>query len=112
MAGLFAITGTPPFGLFQSELTIVRAALDTGHTMVAIILLAALGIIFVGMAAIVLAMVYGKGAETESVASPKESMASILPPAALGVGVLVLGVYIPPALNQLLADAAHLLGGR
>ena len=72
----------------------------------------ALGIIFVGMASIVLAMVYGKAPATESSVVPKESLASIIPPAVLCAGVVVLGVYIPPALNQLLADAAQLLGGR
>jgi len=45
MAGLVAITGTPPFGLFQSELTIIRAAFDSGHLLAAVVLLAALGII-------------------------------------------------------------------
>jgi len=114
MAGLFAITGTPPFGLFQSELTIIRAAFDTGHILAAIVLLAALGIIFVGMASIILAMVYGSGTTSTSDKSPapRESLYSVIPPAILCGGVLVLGVYIPPALNQLLAEAARLLGGR
>lgn len=112
IAGFFAITGTPPFGLFQSELAIIRAAFDSGHIMVAVILLAALGIIFVGMASIVLGMAYGPTSATDRPAVPRESLYSVIPPAILCVGVLVLGIYIPPALNKLLAAATQLLGGQ
>ena len=112
IAGFFAITGTPPFGLFQSELAIIRAAFDSGHIMVAVILLVALGIIFVGMASIVLGMAYGPTSATDRPAVPRESFYSVIPPAILCVGVLVLGIYIPPALNKLLAAATQLLGGQ
>jgi hydrogenase-4 component F len=111
IAGLFAITGTPPFGLFQSELTIIRAAFDSGHTIVAVVLLAALGVIFVGMASIVLAMVYGTPPVENKVQTTRESLYSIIPPAVLCAGVLLLGIYIPASLNNLLIDAARLLGG-
>lgn len=110
LAGLFAITGTPPFGLFLSELTIIRAALDSGHLMVAIVLLAALGIIFIGMASLVLGMAYGYG-KAKTLVRTTESRYAILPPAILCVCVLLLGVYLPPMLNDLLTEAASLLGG-
>jgi hydrogenase-4 component F len=112
IAGLLALTGTPPFGLFQSELAIVRAAIDSGHIVTAILLLVALGIIFVGMTSIVLGMVYGSNRTAVDAPPTTESLPSVIPPAILCVGVLMLGVYIPPALNQLLAEAARLLGGR
>ena len=35
--GLFAITGSPPFGLFLSEFTLLRAAIGTGHPWIAAI---------------------------------------------------------------------------
>jgi hydrogenase-4 component F len=111
MAGLLAITGMPPFGLFQSELTIIRAALDSHHIMVAIVLLAALGVIFVAMTYLVMRMVYGSGRETSTVVPVRESLVSVVPPAALCLAVLVLGLYLPPALNELLTEAARLLGG-
>ncbi len=111
LAGLFAVTGAPPFGLFQSELTIIRASLDSGHWVVALVLLVALGIIFVSMASIILGMVYGARRSEREGTAARESLAAVMPPALLCMGVLVLGVYIPPALNQLLTDAARLLGG-
>jgi hydrogenase-4 component F len=112
IAGFFAITGTPPFGLFQSELAIIRAAFDSGYIIVAVILLAALGVIFVGMASIVLGMAFGSTSVSDRRPAPGESLYSVIPPAILCVGVLVLGIYVPPALNQLLAEAAQLVGGR
>jgi len=110
LAGLFAITGTPPFGLFQSELTIIRAAFDSGQIMVAVLLLVALGIIFVGMACIILNMVFGSSHRKPDHPNFKESLASVLPPALLCVGILILGVNIPSTLNNLLMEAAKLFG--
>jgi hydrogenase-4 component F len=57
--GLFAVTGSPPFGLFLSEFTILRAAVDGGHAWIAVIILVTLAVIFVGMAALVLRIVLG-----------------------------------------------------
>jgi len=111
MAGFLAITGTPPFGLFQSELAILRAAFDGGRYFVAIVLLLALGTIFVGMAAIVTRMLQGRPREGAMAHSTSEAAASIIPPAVLCFAVLVLGIYIPSALNDLLLEAAKLLGG-
>jgi hypothetical protein len=40
----------------------------------------------------------------------REPLWSIVPPAVLGLAVLVLGVYVPPALVDLLHQAAAVLG--
>ena len=62
-AGFFAIAGSPPFGLFISELTILKGALATGHWIIAAGYLLALAVIFIAMARIVLPMVYGRSSE-------------------------------------------------
>ncbi|MEW6050354.1 MAG: proton-conducting transporter membrane subunit [Candidatus Zixiibacteriota bacterium] len=111
MAGLLALTGTPPFGLFQSELTIIRAAIDSGHILVAVTLLVALGVIFVGMSSIVIGMVFGKGRQQLDSSVATESLASVIPPIVLCMGALLLGLYIPPVLNGILTEASQLLGG-
>jgi hydrogenase-4 component F len=66
--GFFAITGSPPFGPFLSELTILRAMLDQGHPWIAAMFLALLAVIFVGMAGIVLEM--AQGAPAPEMAGP------------------------------------------
>src|SRR5260370_6298568 len=60
VVGLFAVTGSPPFGLFMSEFTILRAAINAGHPWIAAAILLMLGIIFVGMAALVLGTALGE----------------------------------------------------
>jgi len=57
--GLLAITGSPPFGAFASEFAVLKGAIDDGRIVVAVFYLAALSIVFVGMSAVVLPIVYG-----------------------------------------------------
>ena len=107
VAGFFAITGSPPFGPFLSELTILKAALDQGRGVVAAAYLIFLAMIFVGMMTIVLRMAQGRA---DGRTPQPEPMLAIVPPAALGVLVLVLGLYIPPAVQRLIEEAARALG--
>jgi len=110
IAGFLAITGSPPFGAFLSEFTILKAALDQGRWLVAAVYLALLVLIFIGMATIVLNMSQGeRTAPRERLGSETPSM--IVPPVLLGLLALMLGLYIPPVLNQMLREAARTLGG-
>jgi hydrogenase-4 component F len=108
--GLFAITGSPPFGLFLSEFTILRAAIDGGHLWIAAVMLLTLAIIFVGMAALVLGMALGEPAP--GTVRVRESPWLVAGPVALAAVVLMLGVYIPGPLQDALTRAAIALGGR
>ena len=107
VAGLFAITGSPPFGPFLSEFIILKASLDQGRAVVAIVYLVLLAVIFIGMATIALRMAQGEATREPQ----RESLIAVLPPALLGVGVLLLGFYIPPAISDLLHQTARALGG-
>jgi hydrogenase-4 component F len=108
--GLFAVTGSPPFGLFLSEFTILRAAIDGGHPWIAAVMLVTLAIIFVGMAALVLGMALGEPAP--ATVRVRESPWLVAGPVALAAVVLMLGVYIPGPLQDALTRAAIALGGR
>ena len=111
----FAITGSPPFGPFLSELKILKAALDQGHAVVAWFYLAFLAVIFIGMATSVFHMVQGEPPEslrgTSQMRAAPEPILAVVPPIVLGVAVLLLGLYIPPALGDVISQAARLLGG-
>jgi hydrogenase-4 component F len=109
LAGFLAITGSPPFGTFLSEFTILKAALDQGRPGIAIAYLILLALILVGMAKIVLKMAHGPAPDHEKVA--KETTFSVVPPAILCLMVIILGLYLPPFLNHVLHGAAHILGG-
>jgi hydrogenase-4 component F len=122
LVGFLAIVGSPPFGPFLSELTILKGVLDAGRPVTAIIYLLALATAFVGMATIFLRMAYGPpptslavpaggdAVEGQPAAGRRESFWSLMPPIALGLAVLVLGVYVPPHLAHLLRQAATVLG--
>src|SRR5271157_2984240 len=59
LAGFLAVSGSPPFGPFVSEFTIISAAIGRGQFIAAGLLLALLGVVFVGMGSTVLAVVEG-----------------------------------------------------
>jgi hydrogenase-4 component F len=132
LLGLFAVTGSPPFGLFQSELTLLRAAFAAGHPVIALAMASLLALIFAGMAALVLEMTLGgsgesgagspapgdalpapgaAGAAPAGAAAAAESRWLVASPLALAALVLMLGFYIPGPLRAVLARAAAALGG-
>jgi hydrogenase-4 component F len=112
VAGFLAITGSPPFGPFLSEFTILKAALDEGSSLVAIAYLALLALIFIGMAAIVLPMAQGAPTAGMSQEARRELLWATAPPSLLCLLVLVLGIYIPPGLSAAMHEVAISLGGR
>jgi hydrogenase-4 component F len=111
VAGFFAITGSPPFGLFVSELVILKAALQNGRAVEAGLYLLFLFIAFIGMATSMLSMAQGGPESTEPKArTGKEAIASILPSFALMGLVFLFGFYLPSFLETLLREASVLLG--
>ena len=113
LVGLFAVTGSPPFGMFISEFTILRGAVAQDHPWVAAIVVLLLSVIFVGIAAIVLEMVYGVPAADETKpARTKERTWLLVAPVGLTLLVLGLGLYLPASLVDALSAAAGALGGR
>jgi hydrogenase-4 component F len=109
MAGFFSIVGCPPFGTFMSELLILKSALDSGKILVAVLYLLLLALVFIGMALIFTQMAQGEPAIPPG--AEKEKPASLVPPLLLIGLVLLLGLYMPPALSNLLQDASKSLSG-
>jgi hydrogenase-4 component F len=109
LGGFLAIAGSPPFGTFISEFTILKAALDQGRFMVAALYLTFLLLIFVGMAGIVIKMALGEPRPDQP--KVRTDPLCLAPPFLFGALALVLGVYVPAAMQRLLQQAATLLGG-
>jgi len=108
LLGLFAVTGSPPFGLFVSELTILKAAIAEGHPWIALAVVLLLAVIFVGMATVILEVVYRPGEPQAPIG--REDLLLVAGPVGLLIAVLVLGVYIPAPLHQIIVSAARGLG--
>jgi hydrogenase-4 component F len=108
--GFLAITGSPPFGPFLSEFTILKEALEQGRGGVAVAYLACLAVIFIGMANAVLRMAQGVPEGRVPRPTNAESLLAVVPPAVLAMAVLLLGVYLPPLFRSALHAAAGGLG--
>jgi hydrogenase-4 component F len=109
LAGLFAVTGSPPFGLFISEFTILGAAIGQGHPWIGVSTVVLLAVIFVGMARTILEVLYGE--PVGQAPGPREGSLRLSGPILLALVVLLLGVYLPLPLRDVLARASRSLGG-
>ena len=109
LGGFLAIVGSPPFGTFISEFTILKTALDQGRWGLAALYLAFLALVFVGMAGIVVRMSLG---DPDPHQPPvRTDTWCVVPPMICGGLALVLGFYVPEGLLRLLNNAAALIGG-
>ncbi len=111
LIGFLAITGSPPFGPFVSEFTIVSAALKQGHFVAGGLFLLLLGVAFVGIGSTVLTVVQGKPSEAPDINGYHDSVSTGAPILLLLLLVLLLGLCIPPPLDALLSSAADLIPG-
>src|SRR2546421_2797385 len=109
LAGFLAITGSPPFGPFVSEFTIVSAALGSGQFLAGALFLLLLGVVFIGMGATVLAVVQGKPAAENAGKGYQDNLRTGAPILLFLALVLLLGLYIPPPVEALLREAAAFL---
>jgi len=112
LAAFLAITGSPPFAPFFSEFAILDGAVRVGAWGPAAAYLAGLAVIFVGMGATVLRLVQGAVPEGLAANDFRDTRLLAGPPLALLVAVLLLGLWVPPPLRQLVGAAAALVGGR
>jgi hydrogenase-4 component F len=109
LAGFFAITGSPPFGPFMSEFTILNAAVTGGRFAAAGTFLLMLAIVFIGMGATVLRVVQGEPSEIARARGYKERLLTVGPAVGFLVLVILMGVYVPRPVSGLLHEAASFL---
>jgi hydrogenase-4 component F len=106
-----AVAGSPPFGLFLSEFTIVRAGLASSSVVLVAALLVMLAIVFVALVGAAARMALG-GAPDRPTAGPAYTERSdrvlAATPLVVGLGaLLVLGVWIPGRLDALIMHSIH-----
>jgi hydrogenase-4 component F len=103
-AGVLALIGLPPFGMFISELAILGAGFGAGRYGLMALLLALLAIAFIGMLRHLNRMLYGEvpaGVETG-----EPDRLRLLPLAVCAILLLVLGLSLPSGFTDLLRRAA------
>lgn len=109
LAGFLAGCGSPPFGPFVSEFTIISAAFESGQYLASALFLIFMMMVFVGMGATVLEVTFGQPTmSAEEMAFPDRFRTS-MPILTFLALTLLMGVYLPGDLKDLLVQARDFL---
>ena len=120
LAGAVAITGAPPFGLFLSEVTILRAGLLGPNAWAVFVMLLLLIVIFVGFLNHFRAMYFGAALSPDTLPEVEDPLSTqrrlsawcVVPMWLALVPLLLLGLWWPGAFSHYFAAiAAQLAGG-
>jgi len=106
LLGFLAITGSPPFGPFISQFTILNGMVQNHRFVIAGVFLLLLLIVFIGMGRTVLDVVQGRPSAQSRKTAFRDNILTGVPIVAALALVLLLGVHIPASLHRLLDDAA------
>lgn len=107
MVGTFALLGFPPFGSFFGELLILSALVGSGHLLVFGGFCMLIFMTFVATGRTIFPMIWGEPKEART--WPKQTFLSASPKIGFLAALVVLGIYIPPALNALIKEVAQTL---
>lgn len=105
---MFAVTAVPPFGLFQSEFTILSGGFAMNHPVVSMVFMVAIVAIFAGFLQHVVHLVLGQG-KTAPPAKPCPWKTGIM--IALALMITAAGFYLPDSILGLIKGAADVIGG-
>lgn len=118
LLGAVAITGAPPFGLFLSEIVILRAGLSTTHAWAVFLMALLLVVIFVGFLNHFRALYYAPQPNGSSEKTPDSGAAALvgfptlwctLPMWLAAIPLLVMGLWWPDFFTRFFASVASCL---
>ena len=106
-AGILAITGLPPFGIFISEFALVRAGFEAGHPWLMGLVLALLALAFVALLNVLNKMLYGEPSDGVAVGEVDKWQTGLL---MLSVaGLVVMGLTLPEPVRTLLDQSVAIV---
>jgi len=106
-AGMLAVLGLPPFGMFVSEFALVRAGFAAGRPLTIVLVLALLAVGFVGVLGHLNRMLYGR--PPGGVPVGEGGRWALLPLGACLVALVVLGLAVPAPVERLLLGIAEII---
>jgi hydrogenase-4 component F len=110
LLGSMAVLGSPPFGLFLSELTIIRAGFAHASPVLPLLLLALLAVAFIAFARTSTGMVTGPPPAVPDPYRPRAARLAVAAPLVLGLAaLLVLGLWIPAGLNTVILHSVAVI---
>ena len=107
-AGMLAVVGLPPFGLFISEFALLRAGFSAGRPWLMGLVLLLLTVAFVSMIGHLNRMLYGPSAP--GVPAGEGSAWTLVPVGACVAALVVLGLALPAPLHALLDQIVEIAG--
>lgn len=110
LLGLFAITGTPPFSIFSSEISIITAIFDTENFFVGILFVLLLAVVFAGFA-VTLFNIFYKKAGSETPEAGEKNIPGAICIAVLLIAVTATGIFMPESVKDLLNNAQSIVTG-
>ncbi|ODS34217.1 MAG: NADH dehydrogenase subunit F [Candidatus Scalindua rubra] len=111
LLGALAIAGCPPFNIFLSEYTILKAAVDKGNWVTFSLFIVFATIIFGGILHHFGSMAFGAPSTDSEKEKKNENKMSLFPIIILVVTMLVLGIYIPGFLDGMLNSSVKIITG-
>jgi hydrogenase-4 component F len=109
LLSFFAVTGSPPFGLFVSELLILKSIFVAERWVVGALFLTFLFLVFAGMGATSLAALQGRPPSFARRSKYRDGFATVAPAIVLIGLVLLFGLHLPEPVRSLIAEAAAAL---
>ena len=108
--GTFALLGFPPFGSFMAEMLILSGIVQSGNLIAFTLMCTMLTIIFVATGRSIFPMIWGP---SDRQGPPiNETWVTALPKLGFVLVLILLGVYTPAPISQLLLQVAQSIGGR
>jgi hydrogenase-4 component F len=108
--GTFALLGFPPFGSFMAEMLILSGIVQSGNLIAFTLMCTMLTIIFVATGRSIFPMIWGP---SDPHGPPvHETWVAAVPKLGFVVVLVLLGVYTPAPVSQLLVQVAQSIGGR
>ncbi len=110
--GGLSIAGAPPFALFLSEFSILKAGLEKGEYLIIGLLVTFIAIAFFAIMYHVSGMVFGDNeAKNENKSSFSLPLSSKITFMVASLPIILFGIYIPQTLQKLIELAASTIGG-
>lgn len=108
--GTFALLGFPPFGSFMAEMLILSGIVQAGNLVAFTLMCTMLTIIFVATGRAIFPMLWNPPAQ--HLPPVRETWVTALPKLGFVTVLVLLGVYTPAPISELLVQVAQSIGGR
>jgi hydrogenase-4 component F len=116
--GALSLSGTPPFNIFVSELTVLKAGVDRGLWFVVALFLFFVAIVFYGVLSAFGKMLFGTPGESGTLDPGRHHASGFNPGNALGtaimiamaIAIIVLGVRVPGFIDETIKTCVQVFG--